>query len=341
MVRYSIALLTKAVCPILGVDAEKALRGTAWSTGDGPPPNLIVSGEDYFAICRSISNLAGEGKDLVALGRSMAIGPLDPVFLAFSIAPNAQEGLHRMARYKSLLGPMTLKVSPRRGGLRVRIFAQDPALEIPSDLAISIAVMIVEKCRNHSLRHIVPDAATLPSGAHNRSGLAEYFGARSTDGGDMILDFRAADMAIPFISENHLLWTEIRNDLERQLERIADLGTFADKVEAEIRLALNSGPVRVDHLCLELGISRSTLQRKLGEEGVRYQTILDRVRHELAVRYLTKSALAPSEIAFLVGFSDPNSFHRAFRKWTGKSPVAFREQSEGPADSGRSRDAPR
>ncbi len=328
MSRYSIAILLQAVCPILGVDAQKALSEADWSSADRPGADLSVSGRDFVAICHSIFRLAGERADPVLLGRSMANGPLLPIFLAFSIAPNAREGLNRMARYKTLFGPTALDLSSKNGGLRLEVIPDDPTLVLPDCLSVSIGVFLVEKCRSQSARHIVPHPVTLPAEALDMPGVAEFFGTAPKAGKGVVLEFSSTDITAPFLSENHALWLEIRRDLEGQLERQAGRGKFSNRVEAAIRRALTFGPVRADGICHELGVSRSTMQRRLKAEGKSYQDILDAVRKELAIRYLSKSALMPAEIAGLVGFSDPKSFHRAFKAWTSRPPAAFREQLE-------------
>jgi AraC-like DNA-binding protein len=75
-----------------------------------------------------------------------------------------------------------------------------------------------------------------------------------------------------------------------------------------------------------MGMSRSTFQRVLKQENTSYQEILDKVRLDLAIRYLSKSNLQPSKISSLVGFSDPKSFHRAFKTWMKKTPEEYRAQ---------------
>ena len=83
----------------------------------------------------------------------------------------------------------------------------------------------------------------------------------------------------------------------------------------------------IAHVCSRLKLGRSTLLRRLGEEGVTFQSLLDETRKELAIRYLVKSELNNQQIAHLVGYRDPNAFQRAFRKWTGKTPHALRSET--------------
>lgn len=62
-----------------------------------------------------------------------------------------------------------------------------------------------------------------------------------------------------------------------------------------------------------------TLRRRLVEEEMSYQQILDQTRHDLAVQYLKHTALTPKEIGFLLGYSSVSNFRRAFKGWTGKT----------------------
>ncbi|WP_339487079.1 AraC family transcriptional regulator [Pseudomonas sp. EL_65y_Pfl2_R95] len=73
-----------------------------------------------------------------------------------------------------------------------------------------------------------------------------------------------------------------------------------------------------------LHTSGRTLRRHLSSMGTSYQEVLDDVRRSLALQYLTTTHLPLYEIAYLLGFNDPSNFRRAFKKWTGKLPSAYR-----------------
>jgi AraC-like DNA-binding protein len=76
-------------------------------------------------------------------------------------------------------------------------------------------------------------------------------------------------------------------------------------------------------------LSRRTLQRRIEAEATTFQQILDTTRTELATHYLEHTALSIAEVSFLLGFSEPNSFYRAFRGWTGTTPDNVR-RARGP-----------
>jgi AraC-like DNA-binding protein len=74
----------------------------------------------------------------------------------------------------------------------------------------------------------------------------------------------------------------------------------------------------------ELALSERTLQRRLAEEGTRFQDLLTEARRELAREYLANGHLEMADVAFLLGFDDQNSFYRAFRQWEGETPSRWR-----------------
>ena len=78
-----------------------------------------------------------------------------------------------------------------------------------------------------------------------------------------------------------------------------------------------------------LHMSRRTLQRKLAHEGTSFREVLDGVRRSLAESYLTDRAVSIPEVAFLLGFSEQSSFHRAFQRWTGLAPGRWRRERRG------------
>lgn len=78
-------------------------------------------------------------------------------------------------------------------------------------------------------------------------------------------------------------------------------------------------------VCDSLNMTPQTLRRRLKDTGTSYQRIKDAIREEASMHYLSKPELSIDEIALLMGFSEASSFHRAFKKWTGKTPSAFRQ----------------
>jgi len=75
---------------------------------------------------------------------------------------------------------------------------------------------------------------------------------------------------------------------------------------------------------VRLGTTPATLRRRLRSEGQSFASVKDELRGALAQSLLRADTLSVAEIAIELGFTEPSAFHRAFRKWTGTSPGAFR-----------------
>jgi AraC-like DNA-binding protein len=100
--------------------------------------------------------------------------------------------------------------------------------------------------------------------------------------------------------------------------------TFSDRARAALSDELQAGNVTAHGLAARLKVSIRTLHRSLAAEGMSYRRLLDQLRLDIAGRHLLDDRMSVAEVAFLVGFSELSAFHRAFKRWTGHTPVAFR-----------------
>lgn len=100
--------------------------------------------------------------------------------------------------------------------------------------------------------------------------------------------------------------------------------SFRGRVEALLMPSLHVGPPSMDAIAAKLGVSRQTLFRKLKAEGVTFAGVLDELRYRMAADYLGARKVSVNETAYLVGFSEPAAFSRAFKRWSGSSPRAMR-----------------
>ena len=102
--------------------------------------------------------------------------------------------------------------------------------------------------------------------------------------------------------------------------------TFRGRVESLLMPVLHTGDASVAMIAGKLGLSRQTLFRRLKAEGVTFERVLDELRHTLALHYLRGQRASVNETAYLVGFSDPAAFSRAFKRWTGSRPHLLRQR---------------
>jgi AraC-like DNA-binding protein len=100
--------------------------------------------------------------------------------------------------------------------------------------------------------------------------------------------------------------------------------TTRGRVESQLMQFLHTGEASMDAIADKLGMGRQTLYRSLKSEGVTFEQVLDELRHKLALHFLAGKKVSVNETAYLLGFSDPAAFSRAFKRWTGASPGAVR-----------------
>jgi len=101
-------------------------------------------------------------------------------------------------------------------------------------------------------------------------------------------------------------------------------GNIQARVREVLMRRLECGEPSQEEVAALLSMSARTLQRRLGESGTTYKEILDETRHALALTYLSAPENSLSDVTYLLGFSACSSFTRAFRRWTGLSPSAWR-----------------
>jgi len=97
------------------------------------------------------------------------------------------------------------------------------------------------------------------------------------------------------------------------------------RVESLLMPILHTGNASMDMIAGKMGLSRPTLFRRLKAEGATFEKVLDELRRKLALDYLSAQKVSVNETAYLVGFSEPAAFSRAFKRWTGSSPSAMRD----------------
>ncbi|MEA3090683.1 MAG: hypothetical protein QOJ04_2025 [Caballeronia sp.] len=101
-----------------------------------------------------------------------------------------------------------------------------------------------------------------------------------------------------------------------------------DSLAARIRRILRQAPPvdwpDSEAMAAALNMAEATLRRHLKQEGATYQSIRDALRRDLAIARLADTTQTIAEIAHALGFAEPSAFHRAFRKWTGVRPTAYR-----------------
>jgi AraC-like DNA-binding protein len=195
------------------------------------------------------------------------------------------------------------------------------------DEALSSFVKIV---RSITQKNIHPREVRLPhpspvhTGEYKRIFSCPVYFNRATTA----LVFHTRDLSVPIRSITSATLKALPSPpTETIYKDIEKLKEYSQKISFLLYDHLQKGSPCIKQVAKELGMSVRCLQMKLSKEGETFSKIVKDVRKELAKTYLIEKSYSIDEITYLLGFSDPSVFHRAFKNWTGVTPGQYRNTS--------------
>ena len=150
-----------------------------------------------------------------------------------------------------------------------------------------------------------------------------YFGA---DRNAMLVDDSVISSTI--VRPSRYAFKILSERAEALLARLDNAITMRGQVERLLIPILHQGEASIERIAAKMSLSRQTLYRRLRAEGVRFDLILDELRYRMALNYLNDKKVSANETAYLVGFSEPSAFSRAFKRWTGSRPSQRSNKNE-------------
>lgn len=307
----------------LGISPARVLRraGLPGELFARRPAELSVA--DYYRFWDAVQTESpAEGDLAVAVGEAISVEHFSPPIFAALCSPDLRTAALRLADYKPLIGPVRLGVDDANN-LTIT-YRWPPGATPPPLLGMVELVFWVALARLATREPIAPARVTVPDPPAARRPLEEYLRSTVHEGNLWSVTFTHIDAGRPFLTENGGMWQIFAPDLRRRLADLAASATTAERVQAALVETLPSGDPSISAVTGHLATSARTLQRQLTQEGTSFQKVLARTREALARNYLARNDLRISEIAFLLGYTDTNSFYRAFKTWTGTTPDAVR-----------------
>jgi AraC-like DNA-binding protein len=312
----------------LGVPLDR-VRARVGLSADEPPSTVTT--EAFFAFWRAVDEET-ERRDVgLVLGAQAPEGGYSVASSAALHAPNLAEALKTLARYKRLTCPEHVEVEIGRGEASIRFHWMLATTEVPRLLVDSAFASFTALARRGTGGKTAPTRIELARRGTDAALLRAHFGCPLVFRApiDRIV-FEESALAVPFVTADAEAFSRVVPGLEAELVGRSRARSLRDEVRVAIARNMSSGArPTVDRVARRLHLSPRTLQRRLGEESTSYQEQLDQVRRTSARRLLANTELDTVEIAFLLGFEEPNSFARAFRAWERTTPTRWRERAAG------------
>jgi len=291
-------------------------------------PEARVSPTQLCVAWAEAMRLSGDPALALRIARATPPGAFGIVEYVCKSAPTLREALRQWVRYLGILDDSVevglVPLGPQ-GALRVLAESVAPA---PGAHELCFALihqrareLLPGTFRIAQVRFSHRAAAAVQVQHRAFFGCPVRFGAAHTE-----LVFDAAVLDAPLTSADPNLLAILLPAAAREAQRgkpSAD-ALFTEQVRRALRQALRDGEVGLEPVARGLGLTGRSLQRRLAAEGTAFAPLRDETRRGLADQYIAQG-LSISEVSFLLGFSEPSAFFRAFKRWTGLTPFERRE----------------
>ncbi|MEJ1127009.1 AraC family transcriptional regulator [Variovorax sp. CCNWLW225] len=272
--------------------------------------------------------VARAGKPTLGLHRDLAAthSKLGTVGHAMSCSADLTEALNRLTRYMAVISDATaFSMQPDVRGSWMVMEHTGGSLPIPRQRVEYALLTVFMQCQWLTRRELQPLALEFvyPPPADDRLH-REAFGCpiRYNAPANRLL-LSTADLSMPLPTYHPILGEMQEHLLDEQLNLLGQT-TTSTLVCAEIARRLPHGEPRRQDVAAGLGLAERTLQRRLQEESVSFQSLLDRTRRELAQQYLAEDRHTLTDVADMLGFVDSSNFFRACKRWFGLPPAQYR-----------------
>jgi len=307
----------------LGHDVPSLLAAAGLAPGDLADPDARASCEAYGAIVEAARRAKPLKNLALRLAAETPIGSYPLLDYLILTSDSVGEGLRQLSRYFRIIGsPGVYEI--REDEDPVRLVVHGGADPFGHEYGLSLCALHL---REETEGRFVPVHVSFTHQPEDVSEFERLLGCPVRAGASWDGIAIARDVwGLPLRRRDPIL----RGVLEKQADDVAAREAGSGQATVEVRRVLASrlvgGDTSIAGVARHLATTARTLQRRLSAEGESYQRVLTRLRREVAEQQIAGSTLSIAEVAYLAGYSEPAAFHRAFRRWSGTTPQAFRQR---------------
>ena len=312
-------------------DRAALLRSVGIDPAGPIDPSHMVTDTEYYGFFERCAAADSKGWTLpLRVGAAMRCDEYGAFGLAWKSATDLRGSYKRAERYARVLTSVsTYEVEPTDGGAFMHLHRDGERLlgmRLSNEATIASIVAISQQASSGEFRPLAVyfkhPAPHSPADHEAHFGCAVHF---------------ASERDALLVSEETLRTPNKVGDadivrffdtlLEADLSKLDDDRSLERTVLDWISRSLSAGVPALSDVARHLAMSGRTLQRRLGEQGLSYQNLVDEARRRLAQRLLRETDYSLVEIAFMTGFAEQSSFTRAFKRWAGQTPRSYRLES--------------
>lgn len=337
--RTSGAVLARFVTHLLAFAARSGMRRDALMQGAGLREADLRDADSHvpFSILVALWQLIAKqshGSDPgfgLRWGASLRIRDWGLLGYAMCYSGTVAAALHRLARYSRILTDgLRVELEKPNPQHHVAVLAAHPGFGAGLPYAVDSRIAaLVAACREITGVDILPSevAFTYPRPKVTREHRSFFRCPLQFDQARSTVVFRERDMRLPVLRGDERLAGYLSEYAELVLRKSAGGTSTKERVRSAIWAVLSEGRPSLERIASLLEVPSRTLQRRLAEEGTALQTEVEQIRKTMAMATLRDRAIPIDEVAFVLGYDEPSTFYRSFKRWTGKTPRQYRSSA--------------
>lgn len=313
-----------------GADAARLLVGAGIDGALLDDPDNRVSASAYAALMRAAQRACADPGLALHYGEAVDMSDVSIVGLIMNASENMGEAFLQLNRF----GRLALETENASADPRFALIERDGSLWLVDNRIDPNAFPEITETafarltcgpRNFLARpHVLEVHVTHPAPSYRADYDRVFSAPVKFDAEWNALRLAPNLPAWPISHARRYVFGVLLDRAEDLLQQLDSSKSFTNQIETLLLPLLHTGEVSANAVAAKLGFSRQTLFRRLRAEETSYEDVLDALRHRMAELYLRSGKTSVNETAYLVGFSDPASFSRAFKRWTGKTPSEVR-----------------
>jgi AraC-like DNA-binding protein len=290
-------------------------------------PDSRVSYAAVVSLMERAATLLGEPGFGLRLGASQNLS--DGGILGFVMLNSATllDAVKNLERYFLVVGDGE-EIEVEQGGphVKLRFRERDPGVRGPRQNSEYFSALIVRACRDMTRKRVAPVRVEfMHSRPNTRVDYETHLGCPVRFRADWdALVFEAETMRLEIVGSNDKLLKILEMACQKILGPVPKKQDIVHDVRSLIVEGLAAGTVHIDAVAAKLSVSSKTLERRLSERDESFSALSDAIRQDLAKQYLRDTDSRLEQIAYLTGYSEPAALVRAFKRWTGTTPMQFR-----------------
>jgi AraC-like DNA-binding protein len=316
----------------LHIDTTSVCQAAGFQSTSHSEPGAQIPADQYYRLWKQITQRAESpnfGLDFARETHQQPVGGV--LYTVMFNCPSVGAAMEKLARYHGLATDLIqIRIHQQEGNI---CYAWEATVdELPSNRHISEAVIswlffTLQRLAGGKLainevrfRHHPPADINV----HLKTFDCTLAFSQPRDA--IVVPLAGLDLPIPLADRRVLTRLEVL--LHEQLQEFYPPDTCSERVSRwMVEILLGGEGLSLEKIAQRASLSTRQLQNKLKREGISYRQLLERVRQEMAQKYLSEPEMSLVDIAFLLGFSNQSAFNHAFKRWTGMSPGKYRNQA--------------